>query len=50
MDKPSNVVFQIPDFFVGKTVLDDAVTSKGYANLVNLPENAQKVIKELLKE
>ncbi len=50
MDKPSNVVFQIPDFFVGKTVLDDAVTSKGYANLVNLPANAQKVIKELLGE
>ena len=50
MDKPSNVVFQIPDFFVGKTVLDDAVTSKGYANMVNLPENAQKVIRELLGE
>ena len=50
MDKPSNVVFQIPDFFAGKTVLDDAITSKGYANLVNLPENAQKVIKELLGE
>ena len=29
MDKPSNVVFQIPDFFAGKTVLDDAITSKG---------------------
>jgi len=50
MDKPSDVVFQIPDFFVGKTVLDDAVTSKGYANMVNLPANAQKVIKELLGE
>ena len=50
MDKPSDVVFQLPDFFVGKTVLDDAVTSKGYANMVNLPANAQKVIKELLGE
>ena len=50
MDKPSDVVFQIPDFFVGKTVLDDAVTSKGYANMANLPANAQKVIKELLGE
>ena len=50
MDKPSDVVFQIPDFFVGKTVLDDAVTSKGYANMVNLPASAQKVIKELLGE
>ena len=48
MDKPSDVVFQIPDFFAGKTVLDDAITSKGYANMANLPANAQKVIKELL--
>jgi hypothetical protein len=50
MDKPSDVVFQIPDFFAGKTVLDDAITSKGYANMANLPPNAQKVIKELLGE
>ena len=26
MDKASDVVFKIPDFFVGKTVLDDAVS------------------------
>ena len=50
MDKASDVVFKIPDFFVGKTVLDDAVSGKGYANMVNLPKQAQSVIKELLGE
>ncbi len=50
MDKASDVVFKIPDFFVGKTVLDDAVSAKGYANMVNLPKQAQSVIKELLGE
>ncbi len=50
MDKPSDVVFQIPDFFAGKTVLDDAITARGYTNMVNLPKEAQKVIKELLGE
>ena len=50
MDKPSDVVFQIPDFFAGKTVLDDAITARGYTNMVNLPKNAQAVIKELLGE
>ena len=32
MDKPSDPIFQIPDFFVGKTVLDEAVTDKGFAS------------------
>ena len=50
MDKPSDVVFQVPDFFAGKTVLDDAITARGYTNMVNLPKEAQKVIKELLGE
>ena len=50
MDKPSDVVFQVPDFFVGKTILDDAVTARGYTNMVNLPKGAQAVIKELLGE
>ena len=50
MDKPSDVVFQIPDFFVGKTMLDDAVTSRGYTNMASLPKESQKIIKELLGE
>ena len=38
MDKPSDPVFQIPDFFVGKSVLDDAVTDRGFTSLKNLPK------------
>jgi hypothetical protein len=48
MDKPSDPVFQIPDFFVGKTVLDEAVTDKGFASLSSLPAENRKVIEELL--
>ena len=28
MDKPSQAFFSIPDFFVNRTVMDDAVTSQ----------------------
>ena len=28
MDKPSQAYFSIPDFFVNRTVMDDAVTSQ----------------------
>jgi hypothetical protein len=48
MDKPSDPVFQIPDFFVGKTVLDEAVTDKGFASLSSLPAENRKIIEELL--
>jgi hypothetical protein len=48
MDKPSDPIFQIPDFFVGKTVLDDAVTDKGFASLSSLPAENRKIIEELL--
>jgi hypothetical protein len=48
MDKPSDPIFQIPDFFVGKTVLDDAVTDKGFASLSSLPAENKKIIEELL--
>jgi hypothetical protein len=47
MDKPSDPIFQIPDFFVGKTVLDDAVTDKGFASLSSLPAENRKIIEEL---
>ena len=50
MDKPSDPVFQIPDFFVGKSVADDAVTQRGFASLKDLPKEQQAVIKELLGE
>jgi len=48
MDKPSDPIFQIPDFFVGKTVLDEAVTDKGFASLSSLPKENRQVIEELL--
>ena len=48
MDKPSDPIFQIPDFFVGKTVLDEAVTDKGFASLSSLPKENRQIIEELL--
>ena len=47
MDKPSDPIFQIPDFFVGKTVLDDAVSNKGWASLSSLPKENREVIEQL---
>ena len=47
MDKPSDPIFQIPDFFVGKTVLDDAVSNKGWASLSSLPKENKEVIEQL---
>ena len=48
MDKPSDPIFQIPDFFVGKTVLDDAVTDRGFTSLSSLPKEQREIIEELL--
>ena len=48
MDKPSDPIFRIPDFFVNKTVLDDAVTNKGYVSLSALPKEERKIIEDLL--
>ena len=48
MDKPSDPIFQIPDFFVGKTILDEAVTDKGFASLSSLPIENRKIVEELL--
>jgi len=48
LDKPSDPVFQIPEFFAGKTVLDDAVSTKGFTSLSSLPKENKEVIEELL--
>ena len=48
LDKPSDPVFQLPDFFAGKTVLDDAISNKGYSSLSSLPKENREVIQELL--
>jgi len=48
LDKPSDPIFQLPDFFAGKTVLDDAISSKGYTSLSSLPKENKEVIQQLL--
>ncbi|NDC17491.1 MAG: hypothetical protein EBZ92_06130 [Actinobacteria bacterium] len=48
MDKPADPMFKIPDFFVGKTVLDDAVKGDGYISLKDLPKENKEIIEELL--
>ena len=53
MDKPSDPYFTIPDFFVGKTVLDDAATKnkrigEAQPNLSRLAEDVRPAFKKLL--
>jgi hypothetical protein len=48
MDKPTDPMFKIPDFFVGKTVLDDAVKGDGFISLKDLPKENKEIIEELL--
>jgi hypothetical protein len=48
MDKPTDVTFKVPDFFVGKSMLDDAVKTDGSVFLSNLPKENREVIEELL--
>jgi hypothetical protein len=48
MDRPSDPIFQVPDFFVGKTVLDDAVTDRGFASMSALPKEHRLVVEQLL--
>ena len=48
MDKPSDPIFKIPDFFAGKTILDDAAKGGGYISLSSLPKEERKIIEELL--
>ena len=48
MDKPADPIFEIPDFFVGKSMLDDAVTDKGFISLSSLPDKQRRVIESVL--
>ena len=48
MDRPSDPIFQVPDFFVGKTVLDDAVTNRGFTSMSSLPKEHRQVVEQLL--
>jgi len=51
LDKPSDALFNIPDFFVNRTVLDDAVTARGSQRIsigkIASPED-RKVFEDLL--
>jgi len=47
MDKPTDPIFKIPDFFVGKTVLDDAIKGDGFISLKALPQKSREIIEEL---
>jgi hypothetical protein len=48
MDKPADPIFKIPDFFVGKTILDDAVKGDGFISLKDLPKENKEIIEKLL--
>lgn len=48
MDKPADPIFKIPDFFAGKTILDDAVKGDGFISLRDLPKENREIIEELL--
>ena len=50
MDKPSDAIFEVPDFFVNRTTLDEVVTARGSA-LVSagaIKEADRKVFEKLL--
>lgn len=48
IDKPSDPVFKIPEFFAGKTVADDLISTEGKTSLSSLPKENREVIEELL--
>ena len=47
MDRPTDPIFKVPDFFVGKTMLDDIVKGDGYVSLKDLPKENREIIEEL---
>lgn len=47
MDRPTDPIFKVPDFFVGKTMLDDVVKGDGYISLKDLPKENKQIIEEL---
>ena len=48
MDKPSDALFNIPDFFVNRTALDDAVKSGGIARISIKDVASDRQIKKYL--
>ena len=51
MDKPSDAIFEVPEFFVNRTTLDEVVTARGSA-LVSagaIKEADRKVFEKLIR-
>ena len=48
MDRPSDPLFRLPNFFVGKTALDDAVKTSSFTRLDQLPKEHREVVEQLL--
>ena len=50
LDKPSDVIFQVPDFFVNRTVLDETLTRRTAQPLVSIGEIKSKADREVFEE
>jgi hypothetical protein len=51
LDKPSDVIFQVPDFFVNRTVLDETLQEKNCnSHLVSIGEIKSKADREVFEE
>ena len=48
MDRPSDPLFHLPNFFVSKSMLKEAIDKPGFTRLGALPTEHQKIITELL--
>ena len=47
LDKSSDVIFKVPEFFVGRTALKDAADFNGIANMADLSAADKKLFQEL---
>ena len=50
LDKPSDVIFQVPDFFVNKTTLSETLTRRTAQPLVSIGEIKSKADREVFEE
>ncbi len=50
LDKPSDVIFKVPDFFVNKTVLDETLQRRTAQPLVSIGEIKSKADREVFEE
>jgi len=50
LDKPSDVIFKVPDFFVNRTVLDETLTRRTAQPLVSIGEIKSKADREVFEE